>query len=279
MRCGGCVSSCRSPDRHSGHSLHHAGIALRSSFPVRLPVRGPAALFRGLNSRAAASEGLKRVRRGLLRLTPGVLDAGLAATAAFASSLYAVREIDGPTLGAYSLFFAGFVVASTFPHLLLFFPAQVGVLARPPGERAAPMQDFVRSTAHLSRRSADAAASARSPGATAPPARAPRTGAGRREGQRRASDRCRSARRRARERRSPPPSRGRRIRPQPPRAAFESLSPDITRTRARRWPATHTPRGAIAALAARDCSDAGGGRVTPEREITNKMPRPAWRWG
>jgi hypothetical protein len=64
-------------------------------------------------------------------LSPGLADATLAALAGFATSLYAVRNLAGPDLGAYSLYLSAYVVAGLFAQHLLFLPAQIAAVKAP----------------------------------------------------------------------------------------------------------------------------------------------------
>lgn len=63
--------------------------------------------------------------RGRLALGAGLLDSGFASLAGFTGSLYAARELDGGTLGAYALYLSGFMLASRVPQHLLFSPSHV----------------------------------------------------------------------------------------------------------------------------------------------------------
>ena len=73
----------------------------------------------------------------VLRLGSGVLDAGLSSLAGFAASLYAVRFLDAPELGAFALYLSASVVASLVPQHLLFLPAQIRALELPAASRTA----------------------------------------------------------------------------------------------------------------------------------------------
>lgn len=68
------------------------------------------------------------MRHGRL-LSAGLVDAGSASLATFAVSLYAARALDPATLGAYGLFFAGFVLVGVVPTQLLFLPAEIACLS------------------------------------------------------------------------------------------------------------------------------------------------------
>lgn len=61
-------------------------------------------------------------------MSAGLVDAGSASLATFAVSLYAARALDPATLGAYGLFFSGFVLAGVVPTQLLFVPAEIACL-------------------------------------------------------------------------------------------------------------------------------------------------------
>jgi hypothetical protein len=70
-------------------------------------------------------------------LSPGLADAALSSLAGFAASLYAVRALDGPALGAYSLYLSAAVVAALFAQHLLFLPSQIAALKAPRPARSA----------------------------------------------------------------------------------------------------------------------------------------------
>lgn len=63
------------------------------------------------------------------RIPAGLVDAGCGSLATFAVSLYAARLLDPSALGAYGLFFTGFVLVGVVPTQLLFQPAEVASLA------------------------------------------------------------------------------------------------------------------------------------------------------
>lgn len=65
----------------------------------------------------------------------GLLDAGSAALATFATGVYAVDQFDPDELGVYALFFAIFLVAAIVPTSLVFLPGEVRLLDRPEGQR------------------------------------------------------------------------------------------------------------------------------------------------
>jgi hypothetical protein len=68
-------------------------------------------------------------------LSPGLADAALSSLAGFAASLYAVRSLDGPALGAYSLYLSAAVVGALFAQHLLFLPSQIAALTAPRADR------------------------------------------------------------------------------------------------------------------------------------------------
>ena len=80
---------------------------------------------------------LREALRGAVFLSPGLADAAFSSLAGFASSLYAVRTLDGPSLGAYSLYLAAYVLGSLFAQHLLFLPSQIAAVRASPRDRSA----------------------------------------------------------------------------------------------------------------------------------------------
>lgn len=75
---------------------------------------------------------------GLTRALPaGLLDAGSAALATFATGVYAANYYDRESgeLGVYALFFAIFLVAAIVPFKLTFLPGEVRLLSLPKAEQ------------------------------------------------------------------------------------------------------------------------------------------------
>ena len=68
-------------------------------------------------------------------LPAGVVDAGFASLATFVAGLAAVNLLSDTNRGVYGVFFAAFVVGTTFPHNLIFLPYQVYSVGRPLDER------------------------------------------------------------------------------------------------------------------------------------------------
>ena len=66
---------------------------------------------------------------------PWCLDAGLASLAGFLTTLYAARFLEPAALGAYSLYFGGFIFAGMIPAQLYFLPAQVAAIESPARNR------------------------------------------------------------------------------------------------------------------------------------------------
>lgn len=77
-------------------------------------------------------------------LSAGLVDAGSASLATFAVSLYAARALDPATLGAYGLFFPGFVLVGMVPTQLLFLPAEIASLSFQGRERFAVLRRSFR---------------------------------------------------------------------------------------------------------------------------------------
>ena len=65
----------------------------------------------------------------------GLLDAGSAALATFATGVYAARYFDTDELGVFALFFAIFLVAAIVPFKLAFLPGEVRLLGLPKEEQ------------------------------------------------------------------------------------------------------------------------------------------------
>ncbi len=58
-------------------------------------------------------------------LPSGVVDAGFASMGTFAAGLAAVNLLSDTDRGVYGVFFAAFIVGTTFPHNLVYLPSQV----------------------------------------------------------------------------------------------------------------------------------------------------------
>jgi len=93
---------------------------------------------------------LREAARDASFLTPGLADAALSSLAGFAASLYAVRSLDSPGLGAYSLYLAAYVVGALFAQQLLFLPSQIAALKTRPSDRPAILGPTLRAGAVLS---------------------------------------------------------------------------------------------------------------------------------
>lgn len=65
----------------------------------------------------------------------GILDAGFAALAAFAVSIYAARVLPTDVLGYYAVFFTAFLTAVQVPGQLLLLPYEIHAMALPQEER------------------------------------------------------------------------------------------------------------------------------------------------
>jgi O-antigen/teichoic acid export membrane protein len=63
-------------------------------------------------------------------LTAGVTDAAVASLATFVCGLYASAQLTDAELGAYALFFTGFIVAGVVPAQLVFTPLEVQLVDR-----------------------------------------------------------------------------------------------------------------------------------------------------
>ncbi len=74
----------------------------------------------------------------------GVMDAGLASLATFATGLFAIRYLEPRALGAYALIFAAFNLLAVVPAQLLFVPAEVAAVGFPRGERIALLPHSLR---------------------------------------------------------------------------------------------------------------------------------------
>lgn len=61
----------------------------------------------------------------------GLLDAGAAALATFASGVFAAIKFDPSELGVYALFFGSFLVANVIPFTVSFLPGEVRLLGEP----------------------------------------------------------------------------------------------------------------------------------------------------
>ncbi len=68
-------------------------------------------------------------------LPAGVIDAGFASLGTFVAGLAAVNLLSDTNRGVYGVFFAAFVVGTTFPHNLVYLPSQVFAVGRPLHER------------------------------------------------------------------------------------------------------------------------------------------------
>lgn len=64
-----------------------------------------------------------------------MVDAGFASLATFVAGLSAVNLLSDENRGVYGVFFAAFVVGTTFPHNLVYLPSQVYAVAQPVAER------------------------------------------------------------------------------------------------------------------------------------------------
>lgn len=73
-------------------------------------------------------------RRGR-RVSSGLVDAGLAALAALASNLYAVRSLDVETFGLYAICYTAFLTAASVPGNFVFLPIETETVSRPAAER------------------------------------------------------------------------------------------------------------------------------------------------
>lgn len=72
-------------------------------------------------------------------VSAGIVDAGLAALAAFVISLYAARTFSTEVLGYYAVFVTAFIAATTLPAQFLFVPYEVAAARRRPSERVSTM--------------------------------------------------------------------------------------------------------------------------------------------
>lgn len=68
-------------------------------------------------------------------LPAGIVDAGFASLGTFAAGLAAVNLLSDVDRGVYAVFVAAFLVATTFPHNLVYLPSQVYNVGRPMAER------------------------------------------------------------------------------------------------------------------------------------------------
>jgi hypothetical protein len=68
-------------------------------------------------------------------LPAGITDAGFASLGTFAAGLAAVNLLSDIDRGVYAVFVAAFLVATTFPHNLVYLPSQVYTVGRPMAER------------------------------------------------------------------------------------------------------------------------------------------------
>jgi hypothetical protein len=64
-----------------------------------------------------------------------VVDAGFASLGSFAAGLAAVNLLSDTDLGVYAVFFAAFIVGTTFPHNLVYLPSQIYAVGRPMSEK------------------------------------------------------------------------------------------------------------------------------------------------
>lgn len=64
-----------------------------------------------------------------------MIDAGFASLATFVAGLAAVNLLSNENRGVYGVFFAAFVVGTTFPHNLVYLPSQVYAVAQPLADR------------------------------------------------------------------------------------------------------------------------------------------------
>lgn len=68
-------------------------------------------------------------------LPAGITDAGFASLGTFVAGLAAVNLLSDIDRGVYAVFFAAFIVGTTFPHNLVYLPSQVYNVGRPMAER------------------------------------------------------------------------------------------------------------------------------------------------
>ena len=68
-------------------------------------------------------------------LPAGITDAGFASLGTFAAGLAAVNLLSDIDRGVYAVFVAAFLVATTFPHNLVYLPSQVYTVGRPMADR------------------------------------------------------------------------------------------------------------------------------------------------
>lgn len=98
--------------------------------------RPPAA--RGNGAAAAAQRAAAQLRAAVAehpRIVPGVIDSGLSSLATFSVGLYAARELDASTLGAYALVFTAFGLAAIIPDQLVFSPLEIDAVRHPVASR------------------------------------------------------------------------------------------------------------------------------------------------
>jgi hypothetical protein len=99
---------------------------------------------------SGAFDRLREAARNASFLSPGLADAALSSLAGFIASLYAVRSLEGPALGAYSLYLAAYVVGTLFPQQLLFLPSQIAAVRAVPASRPAILRPTLWRGATLS---------------------------------------------------------------------------------------------------------------------------------
>ncbi len=96
--------------------------------------------------------------RGRTAVPAGLLDAGFAALAAFAVSIYAARILELEVLGYYAVFFTAFLTAIQTPGQLLLVPYEIHAMSIPDRERLSLLRHSLASGMALSAAAALAAA-------------------------------------------------------------------------------------------------------------------------
>lgn len=86
-------------------------------------------------ARRGGAGSLSAFRSVWRRLSAGVVDSALSSASTMLVGLFASAYLSAGTLGIYSLFFSGFVLAAGFSQSLIFTPAEVTVLAWPAADR------------------------------------------------------------------------------------------------------------------------------------------------
>lgn len=80
---------------------------------------------------------INRIRRYVGLASAGQVDIGLASATTFVVQVFAVREFDAASLGAYAFLFQAFVLASQVPTYLVFNPIEIFSLELPETRRLA----------------------------------------------------------------------------------------------------------------------------------------------